>query len=401
MVNVAVIGAQYGDEGKGRMVDYYCQQLGKDAVVVRYNGGAQAGHTVTLPDGRRHVFHHFGSGSLRGNPTYWSEYALFEPLSFLMERKILKSKFNISPVFMASSYCKVVTPYDLMANRIECAKKNRGTCGEGINETIRRSEIPNLNLMLYHFKDNNFPLATQVLADIRTEFLRKYGNINTMYLRDEDWKMYKALLDSSMHFKFTEVMSKLLNEINLVDDLSQFSDIVFEGAQGLMLDEHFGNFPFVTPTRTGSINITNLCRKHGIELYETTYMMRPYLSRHGADPFFCPEEEVVDYFDIVDHTNVFNQWQEGTRYSILDLNELSRFLLVDKPYNCGKYTNIGITCIDHIKDVDRYRFKYYDDQSCLMYQTIPFERFKYALKAKANQSTVNFSNILEFSKPYN
>ena len=395
MVNVAVIGAQYGDEGKGRMVDYYCQQLGKDAVVVRYNGGAQAGHTVTLPDGRRHVFHHFGSGSLRGNPTYWSEYALFEPLSFVMERKILKSKFNISPVFMASSYCKVVTPYDLMANRIECAKKNRGTCGEGINETIRRSEIPNLNLMLYHFKDNNFPLATQVLADIRTEFLRKYGNINTMYLRDEDWKMYKALLDSSMHFKFVEVMSSILDQINLVDDLSQFPDIVFEGAQGLMLDEHFGNFPFVTPTRTGSINITNLCRKHGIELYETTYMMRPYLSRHGADITFC-SEDVSEYFDIVDQTNVYNQWQESTRYSYLDLGELFKFLLMDKPYNCAKYNNIGISCIDHIKDVDNYRFRFYSENTLSA-----FDHFKYLLKISAADGISNFSNILEFSKPYN
>lgn len=400
MVNVAVIGAQYGDEGKGRMVDYYCQQLGKDAVVVRYNGGAQAGHTVTLPDGRRHVFHHFGSGSLRGNPTYWSEYALFEPLAFLMERKSLKSNFNIGPVFMASSYCRVVTPYDVMANRIECARKNRGTCGEGINEAIRRSEIPNLNLMLYHFKDNNFPLGTQILADIRMEFLRKYGNINTSYLKDEDWKMYKSLLDSSMHQKFVDVMCDILDDIHLVDDLSQFSDIVFEGAQGLMLDEHFGNFPFVTPTRTGSINITNLCRKHSIELYEATYMMRPYLSRHGVDNTFCVED-VSEYFDIVDQTNVYNQWQESTRYSFLNLSELANFLLMDKPYNCAKYNNIGISCIDHIKDVDRYRFKHYDYQSGLMYQTISFDRFKYALKAKADQSTVNFSNILEFSKPYN
>ena len=59
-----VIGANYGDEGKGLTTDYFAAEHGSDALVVRFNGGAQAGHTVTTPDGGRHVFSHFGSGSI-------------------------------------------------------------------------------------------------------------------------------------------------------------------------------------------------------------------------------------------------------------------------------------------------------------------------------------------------
>ena len=400
MVNVAVIGAQYGDEGKGRMVDYYCRQLGKDAIVVRYNGGAQAGHTVTLPDGRRHVFHHYGSGSLNGNPTYWSEYALFEPLAFLAERKVLKDEFNIHPVFAASPYCRVVTPYDIIVNRIECSKNNRGTCGVGINETIRRSENPDLNLMLYHFRDNNVPIGTKILGDIRSDFLRRYGNINTAYLRDEDWKMYKALLDSSMHHSFVDVMINLVDDIYLTSDLSQFSDIVFEGAQGLMLDEYFGNFPYVTPSRTGSVNITNLCRKHNLELYETTYMVRPYISRHGVDNTFKPED-ISQFFNVVDPTNIYNEWQKGTSYSFLNLNELNKFLLMDKPYNRSKYINIGISCIDHIKSLDNYVYIDNIDDIQELPCSSSFDSFKDVLSSRLLDVHHNFSNILEFSKPYN
>lgn len=68
-----VIGSSFRDEGKGLMTDYYASQ-NPDAVIVRYNGGAQAGHTVTTPDGKRHVFSHFSSGSFAGNPTYLSHF---------------------------------------------------------------------------------------------------------------------------------------------------------------------------------------------------------------------------------------------------------------------------------------------------------------------------------------
>lgn len=79
-----IIGANFGDEGKGLMTDYFCNKC-DNPIVVRFNSGAQAGHTVVTPDGNRHVFGHFGSGTFNNTPTFLSKYFVVNPLSFLKE----------------------------------------------------------------------------------------------------------------------------------------------------------------------------------------------------------------------------------------------------------------------------------------------------------------------------
>ena len=93
---IAVIGSGFGDEGKGLMTDYHSSQH-DDAVVIRSNGGAQAGHTVTLPTGERHVFSHFGSGSLNGTPTFLSSYFVSNPMLFVKEYTNFVNKFGFAP----------------------------------------------------------------------------------------------------------------------------------------------------------------------------------------------------------------------------------------------------------------------------------------------------------------
>ena len=73
MVSKVVIGANYGDEGKGLVTDYF-SSLNEDVIVIRTNGGSQASHTVYTPDGFNHMFCHIGSGSFAGAATYLSEY---------------------------------------------------------------------------------------------------------------------------------------------------------------------------------------------------------------------------------------------------------------------------------------------------------------------------------------
>ena len=88
-----VIGANYGDEGKGLMTDYFAAQgaeQGKRVLVVTSNGGAQRGHTVTLPDGRRHVFHHFGSGTFAGADTFLCRNFILNPILYEEERSVLE-----------------------------------------------------------------------------------------------------------------------------------------------------------------------------------------------------------------------------------------------------------------------------------------------------------------------
>src|SRR5260370_26170356 len=108
----AVIGAGYGDEGKGLLTDALAAEVGPDTLVVRYNGGAQAGHTVQAPDGRRHVFHHVGSGSFVGAPTYLSRYFVVNPLFFAGEVAELAA-VGLTPKNCIHPDARVTTPYDL------------------------------------------------------------------------------------------------------------------------------------------------------------------------------------------------------------------------------------------------------------------------------------------------
>jgi len=83
-----VVGLGYGDEGKGLTTDFLCGQS-KFPLVIRFNGGHQAGHTVVTKDGVRHVFSSFGAGTLRNAPTYWSRYCTFSPAYLLYELESL------------------------------------------------------------------------------------------------------------------------------------------------------------------------------------------------------------------------------------------------------------------------------------------------------------------------
>lgn len=90
LMRKAVIGLGFGDEGKGITTDYLCSKT-KNPLVVRFCGGSQVGHTV-VHNGIRHVFSSFGSGTLRGVPTYWSHKCALDPIGMLNELDVLKEK---------------------------------------------------------------------------------------------------------------------------------------------------------------------------------------------------------------------------------------------------------------------------------------------------------------------
>src|SRR5690348_14536867 len=114
-----VIGANFGDEGKGLMTDYLCAAAGDSsrgeisgAMVVRFNGGAQAGHTV-FAGGRRHVFHHFGSGAFAGAATFLSRYFVVNPFLWAKER----DELGFCPRVFVDRAAMLTTPYDMLVNQ--------------------------------------------------------------------------------------------------------------------------------------------------------------------------------------------------------------------------------------------------------------------------------------------
>ena len=156
----AVIGANYGDEGKGLVTDFLVEKAlksKKNCLVVLNNGGAQRGHTV-IRSKIRHVFHHFGSGTLQKVPTFISGLFIINPIVFMDEYKELV-KYGVYPKAYISENAIVSTPYDMIINHIvSMYRKVHNSCGLGIWETeCKRNkgwEIKTINWFIDHLKDN-------------------------------------------------------------------------------------------------------------------------------------------------------------------------------------------------------------------------------------------------------
>ena len=135
----AVIGANYGDEGKGLVTEFLC--LSKDkAVVALANGGCQRGHTVTDRRFGRHVFHHFGSGTFRNAPTCFCRDYLLNPMQFVREYGELEAA-GVKPVSYREIRCNFQLPIDIYLNRLlekSRGGKRHGSVGCGIWESVRR-----------------------------------------------------------------------------------------------------------------------------------------------------------------------------------------------------------------------------------------------------------------------
>lgn len=304
-----VIGANMGDEGKGLITDYFSQK--PNSIVVCSNGGAQRGHTVVTPDGIRHVFHHFGSGTLNGASTYLSKEFILNPIIFKQEWDEL-IKLGFIPTTYVNQNCMITTPYDMMANQIieESRGKNKhGSCGLGIYETIKRykSGVTDINYNIRNYYIEQFDKENITLSD---EWLRLFFDNNIFKHFLEDWNFMNdhALAISDEYF------------------LNEYENVVFEAAQGLLLDQNnIEYFPHLTPSNTGIKNPINIIEniKWNDEIsIEACYVSRTYMTRHGAGRFDteCEKSDINE--KIIDLTNVPNPFQDSIRYGMLDLNDL-------------------------------------------------------------------------------
>lgn len=312
----AVIGANFGDEGKGLLVDYFCAK-GDAGVVVRFSGGPQAGHTVVTPKGSRHVFRQVGAGAFSGVPTFWSKYVRVNPIALFVELRQLDA-IGIVPELYASPECLVTTFADMIINRrLEDArgKSRHGSCGMGIGETVERSQIPELAITLADlFNGVNLEVRLREICD-------KYARFRTGSPIDEP-KMAESFLRAC----------KALPEAVTPAGIGQCKDPVFEGSQGLCLDmDNREYFPHVTRSKTGMAKVEELARAGGFSV-EPWYVTRTYLTKHGAGPL-PGENPALSYEDL---TNGENTYQGRLRFAPLDVGALRKRILADGAYDHGR-----------------------------------------------------------------
>jgi adenylosuccinate synthase len=383
----AVIGASYGDEGKGRTVEWLAAPHASAALVVRSNGGAQAGHTVETADGRRHVFHHFGSGTLRGARTHLSRFMVSHPIVFAEENVVLR-RLGAAPVISADPRGVVTTPWDMMVNQAaELARDGmrHGSCGLGFGETVGRCEESDHALML---SDLHGPRLRQRLLAIREEWLPR--RLDEMDLPARTGPLAFARSDRLLD-RFVEQCASFARSIDLRDDadIGSEDEVIFEGAQGLLLDQNAAGFPFVTRSNTGLANIGAIAAEAGIGGLEVAFVSRCYLTRHGRGPME-DERPIERWYSVEDQTNRPNPWQESLRFGLLDPHRLGKRVAADLAgVQIDCHAGLTLTCLDHAQNI----FAWLDEEQVIEGTQREFLNFV--------ETAAGLPNPTTFSSPVN
>lgn len=331
-----VIGCSYGDEGKGLAAAFVTSQTKGPCLNVLINGGAQRGHTVDLPDGRRHVFHHFGSGTLHGADSCADEDFIVNPLLFCQEFEELQAAFGLAPMLFVSEKCRVTTPWDMMLGQMieeNRGKARHGSCGCGLQETRLRYLHTDWALTYGQLLTMTRQDYQQYCQRIKQEYLpSRLAEMNMTVpshwlpvLNNPDidratWTDLQFMLDNTRSYSCWAELA------------DTYPELVFEAGQGLALDENnLQDFPHLTPSSTTSLTsakrIAALARRRETEII---YVTRSYLTRHGAGPFptECPKAEINP--DMFDRTNFPNPHQETLRYGRFDRSAVLKRVQTDR-----------------------------------------------------------------------
>ena len=308
MVSI-VLGTFYGDEGKGQTVHNLCKQ-NWNSLVVRFSGGHQVGHTVRHGD-VTHTFSNFGSGTLLGVPTYWSEYCTVDPLTATMEAKKL-NEIGIQPKIMYDSKCQVVIPFDVYSQINNEENLRHGTVGTGFKACLDRVKagynltvMDCLNLNILREKVN-------AIADNYYKMTSNYPSID---------------LDNWCRTVFAYFHTVRVTNVNI---LSEYCELIFEGSQGILLDQRFGIMPYCTPSNTTSQNAYSLLREIGYEdKVNVCYVTRPYITRHGNGPF-ASDKSVRE---VIDPNNKYNDFQKTLRAIDFDVNLFRHSVEINRQFS--------------------------------------------------------------------
>lgn len=276
--NVVVLGSQWGDEGKGKIVDLLTERA---AAVVRFQGGHNAGHTLVIGD-ETTVLHLIPSGVLRegvmcliGNGVVLSPSALFKEVEELEARGIPASER-----IKISAACPLILPYHIaldQAREVARGKTAIGTTGRGIGPCYE-DKVSRRGIRLADLSD-------EVAFKEKLKGVMEYHNFSLKNYFKAEEVSYQEVLDEIMSYR-DKLLSMVADIPALLDGYRKDGqNIMFEGAQGTLLDIDQGTYPYVTSSNTTA---GGACTGSGIGPGDLDYMLgitKAYTTRVGAGPF--------------------------------------------------------------------------------------------------------------------
>jgi adenylosuccinate synthase len=281
--NVIVVGCQWGDEGKGKVVDILAERAD---IITRFQGGANAGHTI-LAGGKKYILHLVPSGLIHpGKIGYIGNGVVLDPFGLIEELELLKKEGidTIGRIFVSSAV-NLVLPYHKLIDLID--EKKRG--GDGIGTTMRgigpayRDKIDRCGIRLSDlFAPEKLQKKLELQRKVRSEYFTGSN--------DERADMEKIFTDLMV---IAPVLRPLMTDVSLAlaDHRKEGKSILFEGAQGAMLDIDLGTYPFTTSSNTtvgGALTGLGIGPK---AIDEIVGVVKSYSTRVGSGPF---PTELVD-----------------------------------------------------------------------------------------------------------
>lgn len=359
-----VIGANFGDEGKGLITDYLASKAPFDTLVVRFNGGAQAAHTVHTPEGKTHVFRHIGAGHFTGAVTLLAREFVVNPIIFKEEReKLLLFDEHIRIHPMIDLNCRITTPWDMMINQALEKKRGdtkHGSCGLGFHETIMRHKQKGSGLRmrdLYEIESSTLLGRLREIRDVYAPIRMHAIGLETddiPHLKED--RILIQFYDDLDYFRMHTHC--LIDSMAIHEHYSQNLPIVFEGAQGLQLHQNRGHFPHVTHSRTGLENVSALLNDADIYEAEVYYVSRCYGHRHGRGPLNTEVHSDLPYKKVSDPTNPENQFQGKMRYGWLNRGDMIDAIKADLESVANspvQFTpKFALTCLDQLDEDEIY-----------------------------------------------
>ncbi len=350
----------YGDAGKGSIVDALARTTPVHTVV-RYNGGAQAAHNVVTSDGREHTFSQFGSAAfVPGVRTHLSRYMILHPLTMLAEERHLRS-LGVTDAFERTSIERgalVITPFQQAANRLkEIARgeARHGSCGLGIGETMA-DWLAFGEEMLFAGDLEQPALVMKKLKRIRDLKLAQLEPLLLQLTGNPQAAAERKLFDDPNLIEMSaDLFAYLAGRVQLTEadalekTLNQPGVTLFEGAQGVLLDEWWGFYPYNTWSTLTYKNAEILLAENGFAgAVLKLGLLRGYATRHGAGPFVTEDAQLTAA--LPDRHNVHNPWQRTFRVGHLDLLALRYALQV-----AGPLDGLVVTHLDRMETLPDWR----------------------------------------------
>lgn len=341
----ALVDLGFGDAGKGKFTDAWVRAHGAHTVV-RFNGGAQAGHNVVLPDGRHHTFSQWGAGSfLPGVATVLSAPVVVHPGALLQEAQAL-ARVGVADAWarlLIDGRCRVTTPFLQAAGRLRELARGaaaHGSCGVGFGETVALSlQQPDLTLRWAELAQ-----PARALARLREQqaWLRAQWPTSPCPQADAE---RAALADAQLaerwllqaHTAWRQTPG--LPPDAIAQRLARPGDVVFEGAQGVLLDEDQGFHPHTTWSRVTPAAAEAVLADLGLAAPLRRFgLVRSYLTRHGAGPL-PTADPALDALPEIHNTD--EGWQGRFRRGHPDA-----LLLAHAAAACGSLDGLFVSHLD-------------------------------------------------------